>query len=1077
MTHFHLHASNRLEVLAERLAEVLATPLGSPLSPEIVVVQSKGMETWLRMELARHLGISANIVFPFPNRIIAGIFRQVLGLEEDPDFSHPRALTWKVMEAVGRLLDQPQFRDIRAYLEVPPQESKLYQLSSRIAQVFDQYLVFRPDMLLNWEKGKADHWQAILWRHLIGERMVLHKARLKQLFMKYQAEGHVKAGQLPQRISVFGISSLPPYHMQVLGAVAQRTEVNLFLLNPCKEYWGDIIPRQRLSSLKKRAKNKGLDPELMHLQTGNRLLASMGKLGRDFQDIILEFNPVEHNHYVEDPPKTLLSHIQDHILLLREPGEQGKVKIPHHDRSVQIHSCHSPMREMEILKDHLLEMLEQDPGLLPKDIVVMTPDIEAYTPYIQAVFGGREDDPRHIPFTIADRTLTHEGQVGVTLQKILLLPRTRFTASQVLEILETKPVRNRYQISEEDLSLIRNWVYESGIRWGVDETQKEKEGLPPIRENTWSFGLDRLLLGHALPEINRLFKEILSYEKAAMIAPELLGKFSAFLNTLFNHLRNLEEKRTLSNWAHKLGLILEGLMAPDEETNLEYEKVRGVLEELSGYEARGFNRDVGLEVVAQFLKEELQAQGFGFGFLGGGVTFCALVPMRSIPFKVICLVGMNYDTFPRQAKPLQFDLMAQNPRRGDRSKRDDDRYLFLEAILSARDKLYISYVGQNLEDNSAIPPSALVSELIDCIQDGFVPDQDGSHGPTIVVTHRLQGFSPAYFSDQKPFFSYSQENLEGAKALAGQQTERPFVSEELPLPSETVEPLIEDLVEFFKNPSKYFLKRRLGIRLPAVEEAVQEKEPLSVGGLEAYHLEQFAGKQLAALKDNALGQDDYLEEIYRLSRARGMLPHGSLGKASLARRAAEVADFLQRLCDEQKEDPLPPLEVEIALSGITIRGRLDNIYPSFLLSHRLGKIRAKDKIATWVKHLVINTAAPSGYPHASVFIGKGEKLSLPPVDRAQEFLQELAELFVTGLRRPLAFFPETSLTYASRRLKGKNHQQALAMARAAWFGSERFRGEGQDEYFNICYGREDPFNEDFCETALKIWQPFLEIVN
>jgi len=1076
MAQLHLHSSNRLELLAARLAEVLASPLASPLSPEIIVVQSKGMETWLRMELARHLGISANLVFPFPNRIVAQLFYQVIQLEEDQDFLRPQGLTWKVMEALDSLLDRPEFRDIRDYLQGPPRESKLYQLSARIAQVFDHYLVFRPHMVLAWERGEGNHWQAILWRDLVGQRRVLHKARLKQLFMESHAQGGFESSDLPQRISLFGISSLPPYHMEILGAVAQVVEVNLFLLNPCKEYWGDIIPQRRLSALKREAKDKGLDPHGMHLEAGNRLLASMGKLGRDFQEIILDMDPVEHHYFVENTSGTLLAHIQNQILNLTEPGEDNKVELLDHDRSIEVHSCHSPLREMEVLKDHLLEMFQGIPDLLPKDIVVMTPDIHAYTPYIQAVFGTQEEGPRKIPFTIADRSLGQEGQVGLTLLKILALPQSRFRASQVLDILEARPVRNRYQISEEDLSLIRNWVSESGIRWGIDDTQKEREGLPPVRENTWFFGLDRLLLGYALPEKGKLFKEILPYEKAGILSPELLGKFSAFLNNLFDHLQDLEEKRGLAQWGHKLGLILEDLMAPDEETSLEYERVHGILEELSLFEDQGFKQAVGIEIALQFLKEELEGQGLGLGFLAGGVTFCALLPMRSIPFRVVCLVGMNYDSFPRQAKPLQFDLMAQNPRRGDRSKRDDDRYLFLEAILSARDKLYISYVGQSQEDNSTIPPSALVSELIDYIQDCFVKGGKGSC-PDVVVVHRLQAFSPAYFSGHSRLFSYSQEDLQGAKALTGPQIEQPFTPKELPLPSETMEISLEEFTAFFKNPAKHFLRRCLKIRLPALEDMVKDQEPLSFEGLEAYQLDQFLGKHLASGWSNSKGIDERLKELCSLARAQGILPHGPPGQAELVRRSADVELYLRQLDARRAKPALDPLELELNLhSGLKVRGRIENIYPSFLLTHRLGRIRAKDKIAAWIEHLLLNLVAPPQYPRDTLLMGKRESFRLREVKNAHEVLQELSELFLHGLRRPLIFFPETSLCYAEKMAKGKGHNGALSSARDKWLGGEWHRGEGEDEYFKICFGKEAPLGEEFSQISLKIWRPLLQSI-
>ena len=1071
MPGLNLFTSNRLEVLSARLADILRFPLPSPLAPELIVVQSKGMEKWLRMELARRQGVAANLVFPFPNRMVAELSKVVLGLEEAEAFSNPHQLTWKVMDSLLHCIEKPGFETLKRYLGGQNKELKLYQLCSRIAYLYDQYLVYRPEMILSWEKGEGDHSQAELWRQVVRGAQVLHKARLRQLLLQALKESPPTGKRLPQRISVFGISTLPPYHMEILAALARQVEVNIFVLNPCKEYWADIVPKRGISAIHRKEEGIQADPDMLHLETGNRLLASMGRLGRDFQQIALDLDPVEHHEFVDFQPQSLLTHIQHHILNLHQPSPEEKIAVDEGDRSIEIHSCHSPMREMEVLRDNLLALFDHNPHLLPKDIVVMAPDIELYTPYIQAVFGAQEDNHYRIPFTIADRSLGHEGELGRTLLKLLTLHQTRFKASQVLDLLEAKAVREKFHISEQELSTIRGWVANAGIRWGIDESYREKEGLPGVRENTWAFGLDRMLLGYALPEDpGRPFQGILPFERAGVTDPELLGRFSEFVHTIFRHYHDLQGKKGLGWWAEKLQDLLDDLMAPDEGSVEEYHRLREIFAGLAAQEREGFHQEVGIHVLVQHLEERLEGQGLGYGFLNGAVTFCALLPMRSIPFKVVCLVGMNYDAFPRRGKTLQFDLMARHPRRGDRSRREDDRYLFLEAMVSAREKLYISYVGQSMKDNSPSPPSALVSELADYIQDCFVvrDDEGNEKPPDVMVFHRLQPFSPAYFLPDSPLFSYSTEDLEGAKALVGERVVEGFAPHELlPTEEELKQITVHDLVEFFKNPAKFFFRRRLGIRLPEEDTLVEDQEPITLSGLEQFHLEQFLHEQLLKGGD--------FEEIYSVTKATGVLPHGSQGRVAAGTHSCEVKEFLERLAPFQQNPELDPVEIDLEVGGVTIQGRLGGIQPGFRLAWRLGKLRAEDQMGAWVEHLLLNIASKEGYPRETVVVAKDKKVvTFSPVEEADSLFQELVEIYLSGLVKPIPFFPKTSLHYARSVSKGTEPELALQRARSVWLGGQFSRGEVEGPYFKICFQGQDPLDQEFHEVALKICLPMIQ---
>ena len=450
------------------------------------------------------------------------------------------------------------------------------------------------------------------------------------------------------------------------------------------------------------------------------------------------------------------------------------------DRTIQVHSCHSEMREVEVLHDQLLALLADNPGLQPQDIVVMMPDVATYAPFIEAVFDTPEIQTQRIPYSIADRTARVENGIIDTFLAILELSGSRFGASSLLNILESPAVQGRFELAQADLETIRVWIDKAAIRWGIDAAHREKIGLPAFAQNTWREGLDRLLLGYALPGGNRqLFQNILPCDEIEGGLAETLGNFIEFTSRIFETAQELETARTLGGWQVTLREVVDRFFDPTEDVEREILQVRRVLESLGETgAASGFDETVELDVVLAFLTDAFGSAVSGSGFLLGAVTFCALKPMRSIPFKVIAILGMNDTAYPRKPVVTGFDLIAQNPQPGDRSVRDDDRYLFLEALLSAREVFYVSYIGQSIKDNSALPPSVLVSELLDYLDRAFEMPQERMAKEYLVTRHRLHPFNVDYFSEvDERLFSYSADNCRAGEVARGARSSpRVFVS-------------------------------------------------------------------------------------------------------------------------------------------------------------------------------------------------------------------------------------------------------------------------------------------------------------
>jgi len=1083
MHNLTIYTSNNMEILAQQLARIVREPMPSPIFSEIIVVQSRGMERWVSMELAMHNGVCANCFFPFPNLFLQEIFKKFIPDMPDESVFDLVTMTFRIMKILPTCSNLPGFESLKRYLVNDVKGMKLFQISQKIADLFDQYLVFRPEMIFRWEKGKEDHWQAQLWREISSGKEKYHRAQLRQTFLENIKRPSHEIKNLPDRISIFGISYLPPFHLDTFIEISRLSQVNLFLMNPCREYWAEIVsPRQIKEIQKKYITSTGITDEL-YLEEGNRLLASMGTLGKNFFSMISGIDCQMFEQFKDPDEHNMLSKIQWDIHNLKDRKfyprdsvpdlEPSDISSPSRntislkqdvDNSLQIHSCHSSMREIEVLHDNLLAMFEEDPDLLPKDIVVMTPDIESYAPFVQAVFDAQTDEALRIPFTIADRGLRKESRIIEGFLSILDLKGSRFGTTRVMALLESAGIKEQFGLTESDIEIAERWIKETNIRWGIDADFRRELGLPGFSENTWKAGIERLLLGYAMPGLNRkMFSGILPHDQIEGGEVKILGKFLKFIDRVFICIDSLDQPRTLRDWHLKLVEIIEEFFALDEDSEREIQVLRRILDEMSQTEElSGFDRPIQIEVVKCFLENLLESVNFGTGFISSGVTFCAMLPMRSIPFKVVCLVGMNMDAFPRESKTLSFDLMAKNPRIGDRSRRNDDKYLFLEALISARNKFYISYVGQSIRDNTRIVPSVLVSELIDYIKEGFGFSED-----QMVTLHRLQAFSSEYFKAGGKLFSYSRENFAAGRSRYERKDIPGLISSKLPDPAQEWKHLdIKEFSAFFSNPTKFLLEKRLGIYLPERADVYDERENFSLGHLEKYVLDQ-------EMVLNRLSGSE-LKDIFPVKKASGQLPHGNVGEFVYNEMSLDAEGFVRKIEGHITGKRLDDHDVDIEVAGFNLRGRLTDIYEHGLIQIRYVKGKSKYLLNTWIYHLIHCALVEGKRPVKSLLLCKDAAWEFAPVSKANDILNDLIKIFWKGMSEPLHFFPESSFEYASKLLlKNQTIQTASNSAKNKWTGNDFARGESEDPYFERCFGKTDPLDRAFQHVSEEVFAPLL----
>ena len=1088
---FTLYHSNQLDLLKELLvSRIRQAPLSHPFEREQILVQSPGMAQWLKLELARTFGIAANIDFPLPASFIWEMFTRVLADVPRQSPYNKGSMSWQLMTILPALLDRPAFAPLAAYLgsgddadpapdpAKAPEQVRLWQLCQKVADLFDQYLVYRPDWIARWEQGEGlvgtgsqelagvsgQDWQPELWRELVARTLALapsgyHRANLYEEFIHELERTPDLPGTLPRRVFVFGISALPPRYVEALLALGSRdeVEVHLFVTNPCRYYWGDLLDRKTLARLENKLK-PGTDLDTLQ-GPANPLLASMGKLGRDYLHQLMELEVPQIEAFVDIDDTSLLHAIQKDVLELAERGagtfeldsSQHKSPIDASDGSLQIHACHGPMRELEVLHDRLLALFEQDPTLTPKDVVVMMPDVNSYGPYIQAVFGARGQ----IPFAVSDRAASQESPLLQSFLALLRLPNARLGAGELLAILEVPAVLRRFELDDDEFNQLRRWVQETGIRWGLDDGYPERFDLPRLSGNSWLFGLRRMLLGFAMGD-GEPVAGILPYADVEGQQGLALGKLAWFVDSLAEFLPRLQQAQPLPEWIACLNELLERFYQADEDEERQLQLIRSQLADWLAQlgEAR-FEQPISADLLQDYLGSVLGESRSSQRFLAGQVNFCTLMPMRSIPFRQVCLLGMNDGVYPRTLPPMGFDLMAVAGRRGDRSRRDDDRYLFLEALLSAQQGLYISYQGFSAQDNSEKVPSVLLAELIDYVRQGFVlAGDEGLDDETsgrrllehLIVEHPLTPYSRSYFYPEanSGLFTYAADWL---PALSPQRGAANFQSGELPLPPEWGKEQgleLAELLRFYRQPAKYFLNRRLKVWFELDEAEIEDSEPFELDGLQHYQLK-------ALLLDAHLAQGESEERRQRLQLS-GLLPQGWFGSLLLDDLDAEMGKLAARLRPwvATNEADKQAVEVDIALAQGQLQGWIDT-QQGRLLVIKPGSFNGKDLLLGWIQHLCLSL---SDAPGDTLLFDAKQSLRLPVLaaDEARPRLAALVALWTLGMKRPLPFFPSTAWEWIKEIEKDPEKPEAADKAALARFnGGYMVTGEGQDVYVARCF--------------------------
>ncbi|GAB7007176.1 exodeoxyribonuclease V subunit gamma [Nocardioides sp. AN3] len=1132
----HLHRAPRTDQLAEALGELLAVPPADPFATDVVVVPAKGVERWLSQRLSHRLGaapgghdgVCAGVEFRSP----WSLFAEVAGTGDEDPWS-PDSLVWPLLSAIDDSLGEPWAATLARHVghglegeEGDLRRGRRFSVARRLARLFASYAVQRPGLIADWAAGEdtdgcgrpvpADlAWQPQLWRRLAArvEAAAPHQRQTETLARLQAVPGEF---ELPERLSLFGHTRLPQTEVELLGALGEHREVHVWLPHPSAALWEALRPLAATGSVA-RADDRS------HDVVGHPLLSTLGRDVRELQRTLARVAPATDEHHPlsgpgRDTPRTgsagerhgdLLRWLQAD-LQANALGPAADRPLRRGDRSVQVHACHGPARQVEVLREVLLGLLADDPALEPRDVLVMCPDIETYAPLIAAGFGlaevvGEEGHPAHqLRVRLADRALDSTNPLLSVAARLLDLAGGRAGVGDVLDLAHSEPVRRRFGFRDDDLDQLTDWAREAGIRWAFDAEHRADFGLAGYVANTWEFGLDRLLSGVAMSDdAGAWLDRTLPLDDVGSGEIELVGRLTEFVHRLRDVTDRLVGARPLEEW---LDALEDGVGALTSVPATEAWQAGQVARELGRVRqaaaGAGAEPVVGtgaggavlrLPDVRAMLADRLAGRPTRANFRTGTLTVCTMVPMRSVPHRVVALLGLDDGVFPRVGTVDGDDLLARTPLTGERDPRTEDRQLLLDAIMATTETLVVTYTGANEFSGQPRPPAVPLGELLDTL-DLTASTEDGRPvSEAVTVRHPLQPFDrrnlvAGELTPGEPF-SFDRAALAGARAaLSERRPVPPLLEGPLPAPA-AADVSLEELVDFFKSPVRGFFRQRLDLALPRDEEPLDDGLPVEIDSLAQWSV----GDRV--LHDLLRGEP--VEKARQQEWRRAQLPPGQLGWRLLAGISGK-AEPIAREALALRTRPATSVDVDVDLGGgRRLRGTVAEVYGDRLVPVSYSRLGATHRLQSWIRLLALAasdddrawTAHTLGRPTNSRARTPYSLSQLGPLDHtALAVLGDLVALRDRGLTEPLPLPLKASFGYARQRRTQATADAALQKAGWDWEDG-RFPGEQSDPEQVRAWGPGaglpgldgPPFDgEDypgestrFGALALRLWSPLL----
>ncbi len=1032
----------------------------NPFVPLPVITSNKDIGRWLQLHFTKKNGINGS----FENKLPAAFIHR-LNLLNDPDYEskliRKETMRWFFFEMFDDLKDKPEYQVVANYIK--ESSSKRFQLAAESADLFDRYMLYRPDFLSNWKSGNFDNiteeqlrWQAHLWFEFRSKFPELKdRAEVNNALCEAISADKIS---VPKTIFIFTADNLPPEYIKIINSLSTKTEVHWFRIRHHKDLLHTLLNEQSYSSSK-----------LLQLLADEHKSTdgALSELIRDFS--------IESSTEPLPPPSTTLKNLQTEI---RHGDETTSVQV---DSSLGIHACHSKLREVQVLKTQILDFLEKNQDANPGDILVVGQDISSYEQEILSEF---DTDEFKLPFRIATPFNSGVGKMVAFISEAMELSRENFKSTAFFHWLRNEFVGHRFGITTADLERLDHWVRQTVIRWGYNGASRDDEG-----QFSWKFGLNRIIAGSMLPtESESDLGEIITWNDTEGVEEfELLGKVELLLRRLHLWKEFSSKPHTLDEWSDSLKKLSTDLLPESPEFEKDLVQYHAILNQIAKA-APNFKEKVGYEIFRDEFKIIANTSGVGSSYRNGSILFSNMVPVRHLPYRFIGILGMNEETFPGKDPKRSFDLMDKNERPGDRSIRKTNKALFLDYIMSTKDKFCITYQGYVHKDGERKAPSLVVSELIN-----FVNKSRKTEDYLSITYHKMHGFSNEYYSPASTnLYSYSQKELNTAVTYYGYSEDlnrADFVNH---VPDEDVTSIhFSQIKQYLNKTYSWFMGSKLGMRKVVAEEKPEERDPFEVNALEKYNLRNLLIRKACEELDK--------DAIFSIFKRKGLIPYGISSRYIFD----SLYDDVQLVLEELKAIGLyntfkaqQLAETEIADTTLSVNGidvTISSLISRIDLAERVGVCFSsnleKHLFNYWIENLFLNTINHTNLDMTVIQLSKGEtKVCKISGSDSEKKLHRIIELYLKTKGIPQPIHPTLINLWHDYKF-GEESKQTTSLGNFR----KKFNDDNNDDSFRTdTIFKWDDFATEFLSDDItkelktltesehfdvlvdSIWKPFLE---
>ncbi|PPI86400.1 exodeoxyribonuclease V subunit gamma [Candidatus Pantoea edessiphila] len=1114
---FYIYHSNQSSVLRTLLNSVIEHQYNDILQSDLILVQNLDTAKWIKIGIASHFDVAINIKFARLTFFIWNIISKIVPNTTVKHFFDKTDLVWEIISRIPVILKNNRFDFILNYLDNCHNESNLFKFSLSVANIFEKYLTYRPDWLHIWEcgglvsaLGEEQLWQSIIWKDLISYNVAKsHQYQSNDIYSSFinKLQNNSNLSFLPSRLFIYGINTIPPYHLKVLNTISHYIDIHWFINNPCRNYWGDIYNH---SIFFKRSKNNQkyvnnyindeyiseFFKETYELHTNNQLLLSWGKLGCDNLYFMNQLELVNHiDAFVNIKEDNLLHCIQNDILNFKNSAVIGLYRkelqyndqkrcIAVNDQSISINVCYSIQREVEALQDYLLKLINCNMDINLSDIIVMVADINVYMPYIKATFSRTHND-RYLPFMISDRCVSIENSIIIVFFKLLSLSESNSSCffEKLLAILDVKSIADHFSIDEKQLFLLHIIIDNTNTYKKLNELKKILTNKDNSNKSIILRNVKNILLHHLYKDKKDYLKHFSSDLDLEVLLNMLLVNLINLMLQIHRWTIILIKPYSLKDWYLLFRQLVNDFFIVDNESGsilLFLEKNWNIVTQ-SGIK---FNiKKFSIKLLRNMFLNYIDKKRISNFFLSGKINFCNLTSMRSFPFKVICILGINKDIYPRKPNLTQLNLMYKQPRKGDCNIADEDRYLFLETIIAAKNKLYISYVGKSMQDNTEYYPSSLITDLLEYIGQNFYIQGDknieidkscNNIQKHLVQYHTRAPFSSSNFILNSKTQSFASEWLPAAQGLGKSQLS--FINI---LSAPKLNCLnLKQLLYFWHHPVRAWFQKRLNIFFPKKYYPLQK----NLSDFESFNIYRNKSQLLNALIEHN-NNIDTLHKVLDQNKINNNLPLDLFPKLLWQNQTKQIQQVAMQVIDNIKHNYV--WEINLKLQDITLTGYLNTVQEDGLLRWSPNILDIRDGLLFWLEHLIY--CAMGGYGTSKQF-GISKSLwcfTSIPKHEAINLLNKYIKGYFFGMSQPLLLLKKSGSAWLmccydkknkillnDSNTKTKAHNRLLE----AWNGKDKVSiGEKEDPYLQRLYSSLGSTEiQQITESAVRWYLPVIQ---